>query len=280
MTRIRIPLSVDAQLRIPIGPMQVPVRTCIALGLAVLPACIAFEVAGSIAMRLGTVVAIFGIAVMVASPMREGIWVGTIFALRRCARWLPTETADGAAVRPKTPHRKGWHRFIPRPSLPLRLRALGESPHPVEIGEGMFELSAGGCRGVVVLQGPPTATDSTIYARWCENVVRWLRQLDVPTQIVAAIGHVNAAEAEAAFDSGCTFQPADGPLVREERAFAGDMASRSVAFTHYVILAPHLASRDGVPRWVGPPRSTTRIEAEHVLAAAVSSGRSAGGSPP
>src|SRR5438046_2264434 len=82
MSRIRVPLAVDAQLRIPIGPLQLPIATCIALGAALLPAALVFELPFSLGLRLTCVSAVFGVAVAMASPRREGIWIGNHYLVK------------------------------------------------------------------------------------------------------------------------------------------------------------------------------------------------------
>jgi hypothetical protein len=285
VTRIRIPLSVDAQLRIPLGPIQAPVRTCIALGVAILPACIAFELPLSLGLRFAAVVGVFGTAIAIASPMREGVWVGTVWALQLLGRWLPSDLAQGGVVVTEARAAPaGWRRWAPRVPALVRIRVARlwhqfvDPIRRVDGGDtaGLFCVEPGGWRAVVSLQGPPTAIDSATYASWCRAVVGWVRQLDTPAQFVAAIGHVNRDDAERAFDGTCAPELPHGPLRLEERRFAGEMATQSLAFTHHVVLAPRLVSREGMPGWFRPAMAASRTEAEHILAAALTSGRSAG----
>ncbi len=273
--RIRIPLAVDAQLRIPLGPVQLPLRQCVALAIAVIPACVAFELPIDIGLRLAAVVGVVGLATMVATPSREGIWIGNWAALRVVDRWLSHSTSMGVPVVAPRAARYGWRRYVPVVAFPARLRALLDPPARVNINEGLLRLAPGGWRAVVSVTGPSCALGSVAYSRWCADVVRWLRSLDMPAQFLTGVGHISREEAMSAFDSTLDFA-SRGPLVQAEREFAGDIAVRSLAFTHHVVLAPRLAGAEGMPQRFGLMSDAPRQEAEHALALALAGARSAG----
>jgi Helicase HerA, central domain len=278
MSRIRIPLAVDSQLRIPLGPVQLPVRTCVALGIALLPMCVAFELPLGLGLRIAVASTVLAAATAFASPMKEGIWIGTYLLLRVTQRWFAQTTHDGRVPIVEKPARHGWRRWIPRICLPSAVRVLLNPVQRGEIGDGggVFSVAPGGWRGVLRVEGPPCAIESTVYSRWCQSVMTWLRGLDAPTQFVTVVGHVNRDQAESAIAQTFDFEPADGPLLTQETAFAGDLAVKSLAFSHYVVISPRIADSNGsLTRW-NAITNVKQAEVTNLLAKAVSSAKSLG----
>ena len=100
MSTIRVPLAVDAQVRVPVGPILLPLRALVVLT-AVSPIallCLGIS-ALPVSTRLGIAVAVLMLGFTLAAPMREGIWIGTWFAYRVARRLMPTAVLDGQGRR-------------------------------------------------------------------------------------------------------------------------------------------------------------------------------------
>jgi hypothetical protein len=237
--------------------------------------CIAFELPLPIGMRIGAAVFVLGTAMMAASPMREGIWIGTYSAIHLLRRWFVGEMVDGQLLVKEEAPRQGRWKWIPRVSVPMNVKKYMLPPQGGEVAAGLFAISPGGWRAMLKIEGPPCAIDSNAYASWCQTVMAWIRSLDVPAQFVTVVGHVNREQAEGAFDEACSFEPTSGPLVRQERAFAGETAVRALSFSHYLVLAPRMCGANGLPSRFGPTNAS-RSDAEHALAQAMSAAKSNG----
>lgn len=279
MSRMRVPLAVDAQLRIPLGPIEAPTRVVLLGLLALAPAAAVLQLPVTVSQRVALVVVIFGITSAVAAPMREGVWVGTYLALRLAGRLLPSHVqsgkwewgrvtiASGAVVTTKR---------IPIRGMAMLARRSADLVRVVESGEGLFRAAPGGWRAVVRVEGPTVGLASSEYQRWCDAFTAWLGLVECPAQVMTEVSHVDRSEAERAFEESCRFPWPGGPLAREMREFAGRMAAQSLAFTHHVVLAPRLASPDGKPvRLPGAP-GASRAEAESALHRAIKIGQASG----
>lgn len=100
MTNIRVPLAVDAQIRVPVGPILLPLRALLVLT-AVSPIallCLGIT-ALPVSSRLGLAAAVLMLGFTLAAPMREGIWIGTWFAYRVARGVMPTAVLDGQGRR-------------------------------------------------------------------------------------------------------------------------------------------------------------------------------------
>src|ERR1700676_1375176 len=96
MNSVRVPLAVDAQVRVPFGPILVPLRALVLLTAAapIALACLSLG-ALSVGSRLGLAIAVMMLGFTVAAPMREGIWIGTWCLYRLSRRLLTTAVLDG-----------------------------------------------------------------------------------------------------------------------------------------------------------------------------------------
>ena len=178
MKLVRVPLAVDAQVRYALGPLQLPVRAIVLLALAFPLALNSMNLGFAHgAARLVAPVLIVSIAIAIAAPMVEGIWIGT-YALYRGIAWLlPSAVENG---RPLRAHvglvGEGIH--VERRDVPERFGriagALPLLPRAVEVHDGVFRLSRGGWRAVVELDAPAVAISTDEYGRWTDAVVSWL----------------------------------------------------------------------------------------------------------
>ncbi|MDQ6847260.1 MAG: hypothetical protein M3019_06715, partial [Candidatus Dormibacteraeota bacterium] len=95
---IRVPLNVDAQFRLAVGPLLLPVRALIVVA-SVSP--LAYML---LALRLpglwGAASAglLLALAASFGLPERQGVWIGTHLAYRHAWRLLPSTVARGTVA--------------------------------------------------------------------------------------------------------------------------------------------------------------------------------------
>ncbi|MDQ6856699.1 MAG: DUF87 domain-containing protein [Candidatus Dormibacteraeota bacterium] len=260
-TAIRVPLNVDAQFRLAVGPVLLPVRSLI-LAASVSP--LAYLL---LALRLpglwGTAVAGFLLAMATSFglPERQGVWIGTHLMYSQAWRLLPSTVSRGrlgrahvrevagsihvSGERPLASHR----RLVPR-----RWRALLSVPAPSADAIGLLHLDPGGHRGVLVLEGPPVSIASGAYLDWCRSVVSWIGALNCPVQFLTLMTHHDADRVGDAFDRRVTGWPRT-PLREIERSLASTLAETTLGLRHYLVLSPLTAGGDGVPHLATPWRA-------------------------
>lgn len=278
MSRIRVPLAVDAQARLPLGVVQVPVRgVVLALpAIAASLACLALPI--PMQLRIAAVTAVLAVTVWCTVRTRQGVWVGTHLLYRCVSARAPSLLTAGTWSRARvifaedsvhsTAARQRW--------LPARARRLLTPPRGVGVDDGVVELSPGGSRAVLRLEGPQVGVHTVEYERWCDGVVAWLRSCECPVQLLTMVGHLDRVTAERAFDESLRFEPSNGPLVAGQRTYHGDFASLSLQIKQYAVLAPHLADTDGHPHaangmWtmVSPIPNASARDARRALDAAL-----------
>ena len=250
---VRVPLAVDAQFRLPLGPALLPMRALL-LAAAAAPGAYLLLAAGLPGMW-GPAGAGFLLALSASFglPEREGVWVGTFLAYRRLWRVLPSVVVRGHAgrgrvrvvggairVSAQADAARGWRR------VPSRLRPLLAVPVPSTDGAGVMHLAPGGDRVVLTLAGPAVSLASSAYTSWCAAVLRWLSAADCPAQFLTLMAHHDATRAGEAFDRRVGGWPAT-PLQEIEHALAESVAEGTLGLRHYVVLAPETAGPDGIP---------------------------------
>jgi hypothetical protein len=255
------------------------------LGLSLAPVWLVLHLRTSFSMRLAVAGCILVVAASIAVPVREGIWLLTHAGYRFAARLLPSQV-----------HRHQWARGrvalvdegvvsqTMRAPLQLPVARLAPFLAPPVLGgidDGLFEISPGGWRAVLLIDGPSLAVGSTAYGGWCDGAVSWLARIGCPAQFLTLAVHADRIEAEHAYERGLTFEPRTGPLCLHERDFAGEMAARSLALHHHVVLAPQSAAEDGMPygaslRRAATAPQTSRLEAERALVSALQLAKDAG----
>jgi hypothetical protein len=257
---IRVPLNVDAQLRVPLGPAVLPVRSVI-LAAVVSPAAYAL-LAAHLPGLWGTAGAGFVLATAAAFglPERQGVWIGTHLAYRHAWRLLPSVVARGRTGRALVRDVEGSiHVCRERPvgaprRSPGRWRGLVAIPSTSAAGAGLLRLEPGGHRAILVLDGPPVSVSSDAYLDWCDAVVGWVRSADCPAQFLTLMTHHDADRVGDAFDRRVTGWPRT-PLCEIERTLAGTLAETTLGLRHFVVLAPASAGDDGMPHLLTPWRS-------------------------
>lgn len=250
MSRIRVPLAVDAQARLPLGPVQMPLRGAVLAVPALAASIVVLVLPLPMQPRVGLVTGVVGVTVWAAMRTRQGVWIGTYALYRLLGGQAPSLLADGVwararvsfgeeAVRTNGPARAA--------RLPRRVRRLLDPARLCGVEDGLLRLAPGGWRGVVRVEGPQVGVHTQAYERWCESLVGWLRSCDCPTQLLTVVGHLDRYAAERAFDETLRFEPRTGPLVAGQRHYHGDFAELSLRIDHYVVLAPRLADLEGRP---------------------------------
>jgi hypothetical protein len=260
---IRVPLNVDAQLRVPLGPAVLPVRSVV-LAAAVSPAAYAL-LAAHLPGLWGAAGAGFVLAAGAAFglPERQGVWIGTHLAYRHAWRLLPSVAARGCAARALVRDVDGFiHVSRERPArlrrrTPERWRAVASIPVTSVAGAGLLRLEPGGYRAILALDGPPVSVASDAYLDWCDAVLGWVRSAECPAQFLTLMTHHDAARVGDAFDRRVSGWPRT-PLCEIERALAGRLADSTLGLRHFVVLAPASAGDDGLPQPTTPWRSAHR----------------------
>ena len=253
MSGIRVPLAVDAQVRVPFGPMLVPLRALVLLTVTapIALACLSFG-DFSVGSRIGLAVAVMMLGFTLAAPMRDGIWIGTWCLYRLANRVLPTAVLEGegrrARVRSSGDAMQVTHiRAEISWRSPLRaLRHLTVLPTVTSADAGVVRLSPGGARGILTLEGPGGSPTSEGHTRWCATVLQWLLALDCPSQLVSVVSNFDSHRAQIAFDERVKGWPRTR-LAELERDLAGRVAEQSLGLRHFIVLAPGIAASDGIP---------------------------------
>ncbi len=101
MSGVRVPLAVDAQIRVPFGPMLVPLRALVLISAATPLALLCMGMnALSVGSRIGLAMAVLMLAFTIAAPMRDGIWFGT-WLLYRLWRRRHDDSSSGRGGMPR-----------------------------------------------------------------------------------------------------------------------------------------------------------------------------------
>lgn len=278
MTPVRVPLAVDAQMRIPLGPALLPVRA-VALLAAVSPlAFLALQIASlDVSYRVGIAITTFMMAFTLAVPEREGVWIGTWCVYRACRPLLTTAIVGGVPRRARVRTLSGGIEvtcvkppFAPLARIP-RLAAHLSVPAITTAEAGVIRLDPGGARSVLLLDGPVGSVTGDAYAAWTKRAVDWLLAVDCPAQLLSVVSHHDSHRAQLAFDHATDGWPRT-PLRELERSLVGAVAEQSVGFRHHVVFSPAMAGNDGLPAsiWRGAGRAATAdAEAARVLQIAV-----------
>src|ERR1700676_1675438 len=253
MNSVRVPLAVDAQVRVPFGPILVPLRALVLL-IAAAPIALACLSLGTLSVgpRRGLAVAVMMAGFTLAAPMRDGIWIGTWCLYRLGGRVWTTAVLDGTGRRASVqPEGNAMHVSRIRPEIvwrsPLRaLRHLTALPIVCSADAGVVRLNPGGARAILMLEGPGGSPASEGHARWCSTVMQWLLALDCPAQLVSVVSNFDSHRGQIAFDERIKGWPATR-LAELERGLAGRVAEQSLGLRHYVVLSPGLAAADGIP---------------------------------
>lgn len=272
MKPIQVPMALRAEIKVPVGPVEVPLRTAILL-LVTAPALLAVLLMPlSLSTQLVVAAILVGTASAISRPNREGVWVGTWLAYRVVEPFLPQLVRVG---RPRcaTVRRVGGHLQLgARDREPLSgpgpLGRWTGVPRARQVVPGAFQRDpGGGWVAVLELSGPRDAPVTQGYAGWALAVVDWLTTVNCPAQLFTEATRCDRAQAQNAFERGLRRERT--VLVDLERDLAGRVAERTLAVRQYVVLAPRWAGPDGVPTTnrvmrVFRTAEASRAEAERV----------------
>lgn len=253
MTRLRVPLAVDAQVRIPVGPAVLPLRAVVLLVAASPVAFVCLQLSAlDVSYRIGVALAVFMGAFSAALPEREGVWIGTWCLYRMLRPLLPTTVVDGSPRRAVVracdtgmvvsrirPPLAALER-VPYLTGVVRLPAV-TAPEP-----GVIRLRPGGARAVLLLEGPQGSITGDAYASWSRRAVEWLLAVDCPAQLLTVVSHHDGHRARLAYDRA-TEGWRRSPLWEFERSLCEAVAEQSLGLRHHVVFSPALAGPDGIP---------------------------------
>jgi conjugal transfer ATP-binding protein TraC len=249
MKPIQVPLALRAEIRLPVGPVELPLRAVIVM-LAVAPsALLLFALPLSLTYQIGGAIMLLGMASAISRPNREGVWIGT-WLFYRCLDPLLTRVIAGGRPEATSLRRVGVHlRMSSRRREPLRgpwgLARWTCLPRVREVGPGLFRRIPGGWSAVLELSGPRDAPLTEGYARWALAVVDWLAAVGCAAQVYTEASHVDRSQAQQAFEEGVRRERS--VLVDFERDLAGRVAETSLSVRQYVVLTPRLVQSDGFP---------------------------------
>jgi hypothetical protein len=277
---IRVPLNVDAQFRLAMGPVIVPVRSVV---LAATVSPVAYML---LALHLPGLWGAAGAGFMLAMaasfglPERQGVWIGTHLLYRHAWRLLPSTVTRGRPGRARireaggSIHVSGAREMSAGSRLlPRRWRDMFTIPVPSADEGGVLRLSPGGHHAVLLLEGPPVSISSEAYLTWCNSVMSWVGALGCAVQFLVLMTHHDAERVGDAFDRRVAGWPRT-PLRELERTVACTLAETTLGLRHYMVLSPLTSGPDGIPdratAWrVSRARDATAHEADRALQSAL-----------
>jgi len=251
---IRVPLAVDAQVRIRLGPFLFPLRAVILCALTSPAAWLIVNIESlPDTWRMAAALFLLMMAASFGIPQREGIWLGTWFLYRAAGRIMPSLVINGEIRRARvtaigaTVHvRKSRPTFASAKPLLSRLNHVAGLPETSTVAPGVIRLTPGGARGILRVAGPAVSLSSDGYLTWCRQVMNWVLSTECPIQFLTVMNHFDGERAQAAFDRRTAGWPRT-PLLEMERMLATDIAHHTLGLQHYVVFSPLLAGPDGIP---------------------------------
>lgn len=260
MKPIQVPLALRAEIRVPVGPVELPLRAALIM-LGVAPfGLLLFLLPLTLVQQLGGLVLLIGIASAVSRPNREGVWFGTWLAYRCVDRFL-TRVVRHGRPRAVAVRRLGAHLVLPERdrepiSGPWGISRWTRLARLTEVDEGAFAREPGGWSAILELSGPRDAPLTDGYSRWATSVIDWLATVGCAAHIHTEIAHLDRGRAQQAFDD--SLRRTRTVLADFERDQVGSVADSSLVVRQYVVLSPRLVGPNGVP---GPNRLWRLAEA-------------------
>ncbi|MGH7866681.1 MAG: hypothetical protein ACREP9_03370 [Candidatus Dormibacteraceae bacterium] len=274
MRIVKVPMAVDAKVKIPVGPINLPIRAVLMLIIAMPGAYFSLtSLDGTI--RFVVPILLLSTAAMIAFPEKEGVWIATFGLFRLINGLLPRVIRGGRVARSRVRQigdgmRVGRLRY-PIP-LPPPFNRWSKLPRITHADHGLLCREPGGWCAVLTLVGPESAPHTDHYANWCQKVVEWLLAIECPSQVMARTVRYDRVEVEATYEAHCAVL--NTRLGQFERRLSGDVADRTMVVEHHVVLLPGMAAKDGVPlandlMRLGQALDVGRSEAERALQSAL-----------
>ena len=252
---IRVPLAVEAQTNINLGPMLFPLRAIALGGLVGAPLAIAIITVplGQPMLRFFAALFVLLTIASLGVPTKEGIWVGTYTIYKWSYKVMPSLVIRGQVRRAVVRHNKGTVQISgARPTYRTKVNYLkglntyADLPKVSTVAPGIIELTPGGARAILMFEGPTVSLSSDSYLAWCQQVMNWISSLDCPAQFITVMTHFDSERAQQAFDQRTEGWPRV-PLYDMERQLAGDVAQQTLGLKHFLVLSPLLAPLNGLP---------------------------------
>lgn len=247
MRMVRVPMAVDAKLKIPVGPVNLPIRAVLCLVVAAPLAYIGVEYLPGMYRYVVPIVGLI-LAAMLGMPEQESVWILTFAIYKVFEPLLPRIIRGGLPGRVNV-KRVGSGLSVGRPRR--QLAGIGsysrwvKQPRITDADTGLLYRRPGGWCGVIRVTGPDAAPHTDAYADWCKGMTDWLLNIEVPVQVLARTVHYDRSDVEAKYERHCTLLQTR--LGDYERRLSGDIASRTMVVEHHVVLLPRLAGKDGMP---------------------------------
>ena len=260
---IQVPLALRAEIRLPFGPFEVPVRTAVVMLVALPLAVGLFALSLPFTYQAGGAILVLGFASALSRPSREGVWLGTWLAYRRLEPLL-TRSVRAGRPRAGAVRRLGGHLLLPdrdRSPLPAPwgMRRWTRLPRLREAGDGVLVREPGGWSALLELGGPGGPPMTREYAMWGRAVMDWLQVVGCPAQLHTEVVHSDRSHVQQAFDRSSGRERT--VLADYERELACHVAEHGLAARHYLVLTPRWAGPDGIPCTNRPFRITRMTDA-------------------
>ena len=236
-------------------------------------------------LAVAGIILVFGLTL--ATPTRDGVWIGTHLFYRLAERLMPSAILQGRARRARIKVVGDSIRvsdvrglYAPRSNRLAFAHHFADVPKVATAAPGLLHLTPGGARAILGVTGPPVAMGSEAYVRWCQQLIDWLFTIEVPVQFLTVVSHYDSQRAQMAFDRR-TARWQRTYLSEMERELAGQVAQMSLGMRHFVIFAPGQAAGDGMPPGAkllaaATAKQTSMVDAERVLQSATRQAESFG----
>ncbi len=286
---IRVPLAVDAQAHVNVGPLTFPLRSVAMAAICSPLAFLCLQLSFMPPMwRIFAGILILLLAATLGIPNKEGIWIGTYSLYHWASRLLmPSAVQRGQAKRAKVRLIGGTVQVTqPRGTYKAtnkyltRLNVFANMPELSTEAPGIINVEPGGARAILLLEGPAVSMSSEAYLVWCQQVMQWITSLECPAQFLTLMTHFDSEKAQVAFDRRVEGWPRT-PLLDMERELAMTVAQQTLGLRHYVVFAPLSAGADGIPSLsrfgkMSTAARTPVTEADRVLQSAIRMSKSFG----
>ena len=253
MSGVRVPLAVDAQVRVPFGPVLVPLRALILLTASAPLAlwCLSLGTL-SVGSRLGLAIAVMMLGFTLAAPVRDRNLDRDVVPL---SSWW-SSVLDGGTRWRGSPGASEVCGERHAPVADSERDPVAAAPAPAPSSERSANREQRGRRDPATESRGCARHPYAGRSRWIAHERGTRSVVQDSHAVVAGVGVPGAADQrrEQLRQPTCTARirrrtkswPATR-LAELERDLAGRVAEQSIGLRHFVVLAPGLASADGIP---------------------------------